>query len=98
MLLCIRSTLIFATVSTVTATNIAGYTTGGTNDVTQHLRIDLDLQYLINSVSKPDLDAAYTQYSQGNNHHLREVSLFEAFFYSDFTYDFISSYHHYRWQ
>jgi hypothetical protein len=68
MLLCIRSALIFATVSSAAATNIAGYTTSGTNDITQHLRIDLDLQYLINLVSKPDLASAYTQYSQGNIH------------------------------
>jgi hypothetical protein len=92
MLLCVRSALIFATLSTATATTIAGYATSGANDVTQHLRIDLDLQNVTNAVSKSNLDLAYTQYSQGNNHQPRQV-LSEMFSNSDFPYLFFSSSH-----
>ena len=91
---CIRSVLIFASVSLATSANIAGYLTSGANDITQHLRIDLDVQNVTNAVSKSNLPLAYTQYSKGNNHQLLQV-LSEMFPYSDFPYLFFRL--HIRW-
>jgi hypothetical protein len=97
MLLCIRSALILATASSVAAKTIAGYETLQDSNVTEHLMIDLDVQIVIAQVSEPNLGTAFAQYRDGNNHQPHEVSPFEAFFYSDFSYHFISSHHHNRW-
>jgi hypothetical protein len=78
MLLCIRGVLLVATISVARGANIAGYTTFGSNDVTQHLRIDLDIQNVTNAVSIPDLTQAFKEYSQGNNLHLHSIVFIQS--------------------
>jgi hypothetical protein len=69
MLLCIRGVVVLATLAMARGTNIAGYETFGTNDVTQHLNIDLDMQKVITQ-SGSDLAEAFKVYSVGNDLHL----------------------------
>jgi hypothetical protein len=47
---------------------IAGYKSD--NDVTQHLRIDLDYDIMENAAKRLDFTSAYQIYSIGNNHYL----------------------------
>ena len=68
MLLFIASLLAFAT-RWSTAVTIVGYTND--SDVTQHLRLDLDLSSMTTSLNLktvPGLAAAYITYSKGNVH------------------------------
>jgi hypothetical protein len=72
MLLCIRGVVVLVTLAVArggTPTTIAGYETFGTNDVTKHLKIDLDMQKVI-TLSGSDLSEAFKEYSVGNDLHL----------------------------
>jgi hypothetical protein len=72
MLLCIRGFVVLVTLAVArggTPTTIAGYKTFGTNDVTSHLRIDLDMQKVITQ-SGSDLAEAFKVYTEGNDLHL----------------------------